>query len=186
MKEHFLAILNSYSEIFFIRGLIPGILMFAITLVNPNVAVAGLISVVAAYLFARFIRLDKTFLESGFYTYNPLLVGLSIGYLFQITTFTILLVIFAGVLTFVLTIALFNFTSYYLRLPVLSLPFVIVSSLAWMASSRYSNLYVNSMYPQYTLQLEDHVPVWIAGFSPFRGSCFSWLSAGIMPVHCLR
>ncbi len=170
MKEHFLAILNSYSEIFFIRGLIPGILMFAITLVNPNVAVAGLISVVAAYLFARFIRLDKTFLESGFYTYNPLLVGLSIGYLFQITTFTILLVIFAGVLTFVLTIALFNFTSYYLRLPVLSLPFVIVSSLAWMASSRYSNLYVNSMYPQYTLQLEDHVPVWIAGFLKSVGS----------------
>jgi urea transporter len=44
-----------------------------------------MVAVLAAYGFARFIGMGAAFLESGFYTYNPLLVGLSLGYLFKLT-----------------------------------------------------------------------------------------------------
>jgi urea transporter len=170
MKEHLHAILNSYSEIFFLRGALIGILMLVVTLVNPNVSVAGVIAVMSAYLFARFIRMDKEFLKSGFYTYNPLLVGLSIGYLFRVTPLTIFLVVAAGILTFVFTNMLFSIFSYYLKLPILSLPFAVISSIAYLASSQYSNLFVNSLYPGFTTSLELYLPVWISGLLKALGS----------------
>lgn len=170
MKEHFKAISNSYSEIFFINSYGIGLLLLVITFINPNVAIAGIIAVVSAYLFARFINMDKEFLKSGFYTYNPLLVGLSIGYLFRITSFTVMLVIAAGIFTFVLTTILYSIFSYYLKLPILSLPFVIVSSLAYLASSQYSNLFVTSLYPHLTSRLDIQLPFWIGGLLKSLGA----------------
>jgi len=170
MKEHLRAIFNSYSEIFFIKGYAVGILFLFVTLLNPNVAIGGIISVLSAYLFARFIHMETEYLKSGFYTYNPLLVGLSIGYLFKITPFTIILIVTAGIFTFVLSIFLYNIFSYYLRLPVLSIPFVVVSSLAYLASSQYSNLFVTSLYPHLTSNLELHLPLWINGLLKSLGA----------------
>ena len=46
----------------------------------------------------------------------------------------------AGILTLLVTVTLANIFSVYLRLPLLSLPFVVVSSLAYIASLRYGNL----------------------------------------------
>jgi urea transporter len=114
--------------------------------------------------------MDKEFLKSGLYTYNPLLVGLSIGYLFRITPLTIFLVVAAGILTFVFTNMLFSIFSYYLRLPILSLPFAVISSIAYLASSQYSNLFVNSLYPAFTTSLELFVPLWISGLLKALGS----------------
>jgi urea transporter/murein DD-endopeptidase MepM/ murein hydrolase activator NlpD len=170
MKEHLRAISTSYSEIFFINNIAIGIVLFIVTLINSNVAMAGILSVLSAYLFARFIHMDKQYLNSGFYTYNPLLVGLSIGYLFRITPFTILLIIIAGIFTFVLTIILYSIFSYYFKLPILSLPFVIVSSLAYLASSQYSNLFVTSLYPHFSSNLEYFVPLWLSGLLKSLGA----------------
>ncbi len=164
LKTHLKAIFNSYSEIFFLRGALIGILMTVVTLVNPNVAIAGIIAVISAYAFANFINLDKEFLKSGFYTYNPLLVGLSIGYLFQITPLTIFFVVTAGIFTFVFTNMLYSIFAYYLLLPVLSLPFAIISSIAYLASSQYSNLFVTGLYPQIVSNIELYLPFWITGF----------------------
>lgn len=170
MKEHLKAVFNSYSEIFFLRGLWIGGLMMALTLVNPNVAIAGMIAVISAYLFATFIKMDREFLKSGFYTYNPLLVGLSIGYLFRFAPLTVFFVITAGILTFVLTHMMHSILFYYLRLPILSLPFVIVSSIAYLASSQYTNLFVSNLYPQFISNVDIHVPVWISGFLKSLGA----------------
>ncbi len=172
MKQHLKAIFNSYSEIFFVQSVRVGILLFAITLVNPYLALAGLISVGAAYLFARFIHMGEAFLNSGFYTYNPLLVGLAIGYLFKITAITIFFLVTCGILTVVVTIVMQNIFSSYLKLPVLSLPFVIVSSIAYLASSDYSNLFVNGLYPHSGEQLDIYLPYWISGYFKSLGSIF--------------
>lgn len=163
MREHLKAIFHSYAEIFFLKGMRTGALLFIMTLINPNVAVAGIIAVVSAYLFARFINMDREFLKSGFYTYNPLLVGLSIGYLFQITPLTIFFIVVAGISAFVLTVMLFNIFWYYLKLPVLSIPFVVISSVAYLASSQYANLFVSGLYPHFTSQVELYLPLWING-----------------------
>ena len=170
MREHLRAIFNSYSEIFFLQGWWIGVLLLAMTLIHPGVSLAGIIAVLAAYLFARFINMDREFLKSGFYTYNPLLVGLSIGYLFQITPLTIFFVVIAGIFTFVFTNMLHSIFSYYLKLPILSLPFVIISSIAYLAASQFSNLFVNGRNPQLFSSLELYLPVWLSGFFKSLGA----------------
>ena len=96
MKQHVNAVFHGYSEIFFLNSYGLGLMIFAITLINPNVALAGIISVTAAYLFARLVDMDQQFLKLGFYTYNPLLVGLSIGYLFKLTPLMLLFLATSG------------------------------------------------------------------------------------------
>jgi len=172
VRVHVAAVLNSYSEVLFLRGWGVGAAVLAVTAVAPNVAVAGMVAVLAAYAFARLIEMEPAFLESGFYTYNPLLVGLSLGYLFRLTPLTLFFVVTAGIAAFVLTHALFSAVWHYLRLPVLSLPFVLVSSAAYLAAGSYSNLYVGSLYPRPVAVLETVIPLWIGGFLRSLGAIF--------------
>jgi urea transporter len=168
MKAHLNALFQSYAEIFFLQNPIVGVLLCALTLLNPTVGLAGLLAVVAAYAVARLIRMDRAFLESGFYTYNPLLVGLSLGHLFQFTPLTAFLVVAAGALTLLLTVCTAHLFIVHLRLPILSLPFALVSTIAYMASLRYSNLLHNGSPLPPSLTETFGLPVWIAGF------CKAW------------
>ncbi len=170
VREHTNAILSSYSEIFFLNGYVLGALFLLLTVVNPNIASAGIIAVVSAYIFANFINVDRQFLKDGFYTYNPLLVGLSIGYLFRMTPLTIFFVVTAGVFTFVVTMMLHNVFSYYFKLPILSIPFVIISSIAYLASSQFSNLFVSGLYPTVASSLDLYLPLWFSGLLKSLGA----------------
>lgn len=166
------AVLNSYSEVLFLRGTGLGAVVLVVTALAPNVAIAGLVAVLAAYGFARFIDMEPAFLESGFYTYNPLLVGLSLGYLFRLTPPTLFFVVTAGIAAFILTHSLFSAVWHYLRLPVLSLPFVLVSSTAYLAAGSYTNLYVDSLYPRSVAAMEAFLPLWMGGFLRSLGAIF--------------
>ncbi|RKZ55368.1 MAG: peptidase M23 [Candidatus Parabeggiatoa sp. nov. 2] len=183
---HFKIFFNSYSEIFFLQSPVAGALLLLVTLTNPNVGIAGIVSVLAAYLFARFIGMSDAFLSSGFFTYNALLVGLSIGYLFALGPLSLFFVVTAGIFTFVLSVMTNSIFSYYFKLPILSLPFVIVSSIAYLASYSYSNLYVTALYAHgETISLSlpfwffwnNHgetislsLPFWLKGFFVSLGS----------------
>ncbi len=162
---------NSFSEVLFLKNRYAGWIFAAITLTQPNVGVAGLVSVLAAYLFSRLIGMDKAFLESGFFTYNALLVGLSIGYLFALAPMTLFLIAAAGVLTFVLSVMLNSVLAYYLRLPILSLPFVLVGSMAYLASYGYGGLYLNALVVHEAGAVAA-VPVWLQGFFVSLGAVF--------------
>ncbi len=172
MERHAKAILNSYSEILFISDPGMGFVLLAITLVNPNVAVAGVISTLSAYFLASFLGLKKEFMNSGFYTYNTLLAGLSIGALFKISWITLFFLMVIGVLTFLITLFLFNTFSHYLKLPILSIPFVIVSSIAYLASTRYTGLFVSSLYPTFLSTIEPTLPTWVSGYFKCLGIIF--------------
>ena len=164
MNKHLTAILRSYPEIFFLRGGLLGLVFLAVTLTNPTVAIAGLLAVLAAYGFAQFVGMKQQFLESGFYTYNPLLVGLSLGCLFRLTPLTGFFVASAGIITFMLTVLMADVLARYLGLPILSLPFVVVSSVAYLASLRYSNLLVATPHVSAILASDFGLPLWITGF----------------------
>ncbi|NJD20598.1 MAG: peptidase M23 [Gemmatimonadetes bacterium] len=172
LRRHLQALVDSYSEVLFLKGWKLGGAILSITLLAPNVALAGMVAVLAAYAFARFIRMGPVVLESGFYTYNPLLVGLSLGYLFRLTPLTLFFVVTAGITALVLTHGLFSAAWYYLRLPVLSLPFVVVSSLAYLAAGSYTNLYVDSLYPKSVAAVETLLPLWLGGFLRSMGAVF--------------
>ncbi len=168
---HTKAILNSYSEIFFLENYIAGGILLLCTFINPNIGLSGIIAVLSAYLFARFLNMGEAFLSSGFYTYNPLLVGLSIGYIFKITPLTVFFTVTAGITTFVFSVMLYSLFSYYLKLPILSLPFVFISSTIYLAVSNYSNLFVNSLYQHNNFSfLEEVLPVWISGYFKSLGT----------------
>jgi len=169
-RAHLKAILNSYSEIFFMQGPISGLILLAIGFLNPNTAISGLISVVVAYGFAHFVGFKYEFLKSGFYTYNPLLVGLAIGHLFQISELSILFLALASILTFLLTAMLANLFYLYLGLQILSIPFVIVSSMVYLAAGRFPNLFVNDLYQPIFYQDFIFLPDYVNAFFKAVGS----------------
>ncbi len=169
--NHLKAIFNSYSEILFLNDYKVGLILFLSTFVNLNLAIAGLISVLSAYLFAKYLNMGKEFLNTGFYTYNPLLVGLSIGFLFKIDVLTIFFTITAGILTFIFSVMVYSVFSYYLKIPILSLPFTIISSTIYLAVANYSNLFITSLYPhKHIFLLDNYLPIWIAGYFKSLGT----------------
>ncbi|WP_457644532.1 urea transporter [Persephonella sp.] len=171
LKEDIKSLLSSYSEIFFIDSYRVGFILVLITFFNINLGLSGLIALFSAYTFAKFLRMEKEFISSGFYTYNPLLVGLSIGYLFKITPLTVFFTFASGILTFIFSIMLFSLFSYYLRLPILSIPFVVISSTIYLSVSNYSNLFVNSLYPHINFSfLENYLPIWMTGYFKSLGT----------------
>lgn len=170
MKPLFHAVFRSYAEVFFLQGGVVGFLLFAITMLNFRVGLAGIVAVLAAYAFARGIGMGKAFLESGFYTCNPLLVGLSIGHLFQLDLLGLFFCITAGVLTLLVTVALAHVFATFFKLPLLSLPFVVVSSLVYMASLRYGNLRAAAEHQPAWLSDDFGLPLALAGFFKAFGS----------------
>jgi len=182
--DRFGVLLHSYSDILFIRDRMAGVLLFSVTMFNPNVGLSGLVSLAAAYLFSRLIGMEKSFLQSGFFTYNALLVGLSVGYLFSIGPLSLFLVAVTGVLSFVLSVALNSIFSLYLKLPILSLPFVLVSSMTWLASQGYGGLYVNGL-STHTDSSWLNFPAWIEGFLCSLGAILFVPQAGAGLVMAL-
>lgn len=163
-------ILNSYSDIFFIKGAWAGFVLLSISFINPQAGLSGLISIISAYLFASFIGYRKLFLNSGYFTYNALLVGLGISYLFELSFATLLFLSISGVLAFVLTAFLSHLFGFYHKLPILSIPFVIVSSLVYLAANRFSNLYVNNLYISPLTESLVVFPDWLNGFFKAMGA----------------
>ncbi|RUM46418.1 MAG: peptidase M23 [Hydrogenothermus sp.] len=171
IKQFIKSILNSYSEIFFLENPIAGLLFLLITFINPYLGISGILAVLSAYLFAKFLNLEKEFLESGFYTYNALLVGLSIGYLFKFGILTLFLVFISGILTLVFSMFLYSIFSYYLKLPILSIPFTVISSIIYLSVAGYTNLFIDALYPHFNiLVLEEITPQFLSGFFKSLGA----------------
>ncbi len=125
-------LLNGCAEILFLSGPAAGLILVTISLLNPRVGLGGLVSVAAALLFARLGGIQGRFRESGAYVYNPMLTGLCVGFLLGIQPLGLFVAAAAGVLAFALSVTLNGIFADYLRLPALSLPFVIVSALLWL------------------------------------------------------
>jgi len=172
MRDYIKAITSSYGELFFLPNAATGFLILLMTLIRPNMALTGLVSVLSAYGFARLMKMNPDFLKSGFYTYNPLLVGFSIGVSFQITPLTLFLTVISSVLTVCLTIALNNYCYTYLGLPILSLPFIVIGSLISLAAQKYSNLFVHEFYAQAIPEFGLTLPYWAEGFFRSLGAIF--------------
>jgi len=150
-----------------------GVLVLAVTLLRPGVAAMGLVAVTAAYAFAWLIRLDESFREYGFYFYNPLLVGLSVGYWFQFTPEVVLLAAIAGTVTLSVCVVVSYVLRTYLNLPVLSLPFVLTSSLVYVASLRYAGLAARAAAaPLWLPATGPCLPGWAEGFFVAFGAVF--------------
>jgi urea transporter/Flp pilus assembly protein TadD len=165
-----LAILNGCAEIFFLQGAAAGGMLIAITLLFPHLALPAIIATLSAYGFACLIGIEPQFTEAGYYTYNPFLVGLSVGYLCRTDQFynvnglpVLLLAVLAGVLALLITALMVRLLVAGLWLPVLSLPFALTSCLVWLIATRYSHVIPAATHDHPLLTADLGLPLVITG-----------------------
>jgi urea transporter len=138
----FKGVLRSYSQIFFSESYWFAVPLILVSFLDISAGFAGLISVLTANLAASLLKFDKLTTTKGFYGFNSLLVGLGLGYYFELTLTIIFIAVLSGLLTLLITIAIQGILGKY-YLPYLSLPFVlsiwIVSSAGGMLSGTEDN-----------------------------------------------
>ena len=186
------AAFDSFPQILFLHGRLASLTLCAALLLRPTVALAGLIAVLAAYVFARLLQLQDEFAASGAHVYNPLLVGLSVGCLFELTPVTVGLAMAAGLLAFTVTTLLGHAFRTHLNLPVLSLPFVAVSAIIYLAAIRYSGVLPMGKPVVLLGMYEPNMPLWLAGYLKsfgailFAPSVTVGLVFGLVVLYCSR
>jgi urea transporter len=163
------AVCDATAEILFLRGVKTGALLLSAMLLQPSVLVMGLMGVLATLVFARVTQLGQAYLERGPLLFNPLLAGLSVGYLFQLSPASLFLAATAGILAFILTYGLSHILYTYFLLPVLSLPFIAVSWIIHLAAFRYAGLQ-HAIVPAYAYSIG--MPVYLEGFLRTLGLIF--------------
>jgi urea transporter len=166
------SVIQSYAEVFFLSKYTVGLVLFVGTLLNWEVGVAGLIAVVAALSFAKLAGLDERSRQAGYYAYNPLLVGLSLGANLSLTWLSALFIAVAGVLAFLLTAGLVHGLRYFLNLPALSLPFVLAAAVTRVAALHYSALVPASRTISPYLLDDYGLPYYVVGFCKALGGVF--------------
>ena len=147
-------IFKPYISILFLRDVKAGVILFLLSFLLPSVGVLGLVAIISTILFAELINIREEYLKYGFYLYNSLLVGMGVGYYFDITFITILLTVMLSILTFLISFAINRVFMKY-SLPLLSLPFAIVSMFFYLASLKYTGLLSNILYraPMFDINL---------------------------------
>ncbi len=141
-KKRLTILFKPYISILFLRDLRAGALLAFLTFLVPSVGFLGLVAVLGTIAFAEILRIREEYLRHGFYLYNSLLVGLGVGFFYQISFVSIFLAALLGIFTFVLSFGLNRIFAKY-NLPLLSLPFSLVSILFYLASLHYANLLDN-------------------------------------------
>ena len=127
-----------YAAVLFCDSPAVGAMVLVITLTVPNIGVAGLLAALTAFLFAK--RFGYTTAHQEPYVYNSLLVGLSLGSLYRIDAQLILLIVLGAVFTVFVTQFLANALWRIGRIPVLSLPFVLITWTLWLAAKSMTGL----------------------------------------------
>lgn len=120
----FQGVLRSYSQIFFSESYWFAIPLVLVSFLDVSAGFSGLIAVLTANTAASLLKFDKLTILKGFYGFNSLLVGLGLGYYFEITLVVIIMAIFSGFLTLLITITFQGILGKY-YLPYLSIPFLI-------------------------------------------------------------
>lgn len=123
LKQIYHSVLNSYSQVFFSTSKLLAFLLLLISFFDYGAGIGGLLAVLAANSLAWFLGYNKYSVESGFYGFNALLVGLGVGLFYQPSVEVFLLIGIAAVITFFLTIVFQGVLGKY-GLPFLSVPFL--------------------------------------------------------------
>jgi urea transporter len=116
--------LRGYSQIFFSENFWFAVPLVIVSFFDISSGFSGLISAVTAYIAASLLKFDKLTISKGYYGFNSLLVGLGLGYYYELTVVTIVVAMFAGFLTLLITVTIQGVLGKYF-LPFLSLTFLL-------------------------------------------------------------
>jgi len=115
---------SSYNQVFFSDSRWFALILFIASFADLYVGISGLSAVVTALVLGNILGFHKDLLSNGTYTYNALLVGLTMGAYFRLNAVFFAVLVLASLITLLLSVWLS--TSLALKkLPMLSLPFVL-------------------------------------------------------------
>jgi urea transporter len=168
MKNFFNSLLISFSYLTLIRNPVFGLIILAFIFTNPASGIFSLAAFISALLFGRFIGLSRENMVNGLFTYNSILTGLLIGYLFQLSFLSIVLT--AIISSFTVLVSFVQYSVVYLRfgVPILNLPFTVSATLLYLASIRYGNLSVARNMTLSFLNISG-LPLWLTGLFKATG-----------------
>ncbi|HUX95356.1 MAG TPA: urea transporter [Bacteroidales bacterium] len=124
IKDYFIGVLNSYSQIFFSDNKIFSVMLLLVSFADIYTGMAGLLSVIITNLAGILMGFDQRLIRKGVYGFNSLLVGLCIGIFFSPGLILLVVVILASVMTLFIAISLQGVIGKY-GLPYLSIPFLL-------------------------------------------------------------
>ena len=110
-----------------------------VTFFNPVAGASGLAAVILSNLLAHTLGLNEKHIESGYYGFNSMLVGLALGVLYEPSAGYIVILAAAAVLSCIITASASGILAKY-NLPFLTIPFVLVSWIIIPASRQFSAL----------------------------------------------
>jgi urea transporter/murein DD-endopeptidase MepM/ murein hydrolase activator NlpD len=168
-KALLISAIKPYAAILFLNNKTAGLLILLITFINPSVALSGVIAVVFTILFAELLSFKESYLAQGFYIYNSLLVGMGIGYIFAPSLISILLIGVLSAFTFMLSFMFNRLFSVY-KIPILSLPFSLVTVFVYLASLHYSGL-LSTMVNNASVY-DISLPIHLSAFFKSLGAIF--------------
>jgi urea transporter/murein DD-endopeptidase MepM/ murein hydrolase activator NlpD len=162
-------VLSAYGSILFVDHPVAGFGFLAVTFWFPNVGFAGLIAAAVGMVVGCSLRLPNAM--SGVNVYSSLLVGLSLGAYYELNLKLCVLIGLSAALTVLLAAALRDLLWRLGRLPVLSVPFVVVALTAALAAGAYGGL--NPYYDASTLPPAVFVAQVDSFFSALGSTFFS-------------
>lgn len=130
--------LRAYAFVLFLDRGWAGALCVLATLWYPNIGLAGLFSVVVTIIACRLLRMPHE--DSGLHILNAMLVGLSLGAFFELNIQLLAIIAIASLLCLFMTTILVDVFWRLGKLPVLTLPFIVVAFSTAFATKSYAGL----------------------------------------------
>jgi urea transporter len=168
------SILNSYATIFFANNRWLGLVLLLATFNTPFIGLAGVIGVTISIITARVLKITTHDDQSGYYSFNSLLVSLAAAFFFPGRGFDIsylfLIIVFASIFTTILSNALAKYFQYHLYLPALSLAFVVMTFFILLVYHRLTGRPLLIQFPKPLLDWSIVLPKWISYYFKSIGS----------------
>jgi len=133
------SIVNSYTQVFFSNNRIFAVLLMIVSFFDLQAGISGLIAVLTANGTAYLVGFNRFNIKSGYYGFNPLLVGLGLGIFYEIGPEFLLILVSASVFTLFFTVMLEGVIGKY-GLPYLSVSFLFGIWMVTLAARHFSAL----------------------------------------------
>lgn len=147
LKFHIEAALKSYASILFSDRKLIGCIALAATFFNPRAGLYGIFALLVANALARVIGVHEDKIRKGLIGFNALLLGLSFSYYYALSPVSLFILFVAVVLLIFVNVALDHIFGYFFNIPALSIPFVLVSSISYLAFYNYDGAALQKAEP---------------------------------------
>ncbi|RLD23304.1 MAG: peptidase M23 [Bacteroidetes bacterium] len=173
----FESIIHSYTQVFFSKNKILGVLLIITTFFDFSLGLSGLLAVIISNLLALILGFDRKYISEGSYGFNGLLVGLGLGLFYEPNTAFFVLLVVAMLITVLVTIATSGFLAKY-ALPYLSIPFLVGIWSVLLASRGFESLGLSQKGVYMLNELYASGEVWLV-------NTYHWFNESNIPLVVL-